>query len=261
MELSNRLYTIFHPNNALVASQLTPQQFAKHYTSGSSQHYRGKVIFAEIDASFRHPFFPLDEVMDNLAPHEDGRPKSTKFISTYRVLEHLDISAIKRLYLATQQGYCIGLDPGDYENPYEEGFVRIYAEISPMRMLVLSDYDFRDFGQYITDPDSYKSAPKQLYTQLDVNIVEFLEEFEHNPFMESPVASMHPSSLRDAFNEVRRYSGKHTKGLCVDSSLDQISYKLIRHGFMVASQEMSRFFPMPPLSQIEKDHFKFWRSM
>ena len=261
MEYKNRLYAIFHPNDALVASQLTPEQFAKHYTSGSSQHYRGKVIFAEIDPEFRSPYFRIQEVFDNLRPHEDGRPKSTKFISTYRVLEHIDIEAIQRLHLATQEGYSIALERGEYENPYEEGFVRIYAEIAPMRMLVLSDYDFRDFGGYITNPSNYKSAPKQLYTQLDVNIVEFLEEFEHNPFMESPVRNMHPSSLRDAFNEVRRYSEKHTKGLCVDSSLDEISYKLIRHGFMFASQETSRFFPMPPLSEIEKNNFKFWRAM
>ncbi len=261
MELTNRLYAIFHPNDALVASQLTPEQFAKHYTSGSSQHYPGKVIFAEIDNSFRNPYFRIEEVFANLRPHEDGRPKATKFIATYRVLEHIDISAIRMLYLATQEGHCFGLEPGEYENPYEEGFVRIYAEIAPMGMLVLSDYDFRDFGAYITNPENYKSAPKQLYTQLDVNIVEFLEEFEHNPFMESPVKNIHPSSLRDAFNEVRRYPDKHTKGLCVDSSLDEISYKLIRHGFMFASQSESRFFPMPPLTEIEKRHFKFWRSM
>ncbi|MFW6368802.1 MAG: hypothetical protein ACOCZ9_03595 [Spirochaetota bacterium] len=261
MEFKERLYAIFHPNDALVASQLTPEQFARHYTSGSAQHYHGKVIFGELASTFRDSFFPIEEVLEQLEPHDDGRPKATKFISTYRVLEHIDVQAIRKLYLATQDGACIGLEPGEYQNPYEEGFVRIYAEIAPMRMLVLSDFDFTEFGAFITDPKNYKSAPKQLYTQLNVNIVEFLEEYEHNQYIDSPIRVIHPASLRAAFNEVRRSGEKRTKGLCVDSSLDEISYRLIRHGFMFASQFGTRFFPMPPLSEIEATHERFRHSM
>ncbi len=261
MDYTNRLYFILHPNDALVASQLPPEDFAKHYTSGSSKFYRGKVIFAEIDSTYRHPFFRIEEVLSDLKPHEDGRPKSTKFISTYRTLEHIEISSIQHLYLATQEGHCIELQPGEYRNPHEEGFIRIYAEISPMRMLVLSDYDFDEFGRYVTDPENFKSAPKQFYTQVDLDIVEFLAEFEKNPFLQSPIESMHPSSLRDSFREIKQLPGKHTKGLCLDSSLDQVSYRLIRHGFMFAAGSESLFFAMPDLSEIEKNHYKFWRSM
>jgi hypothetical protein len=261
MEYTSRLYVILHPNTALVASQLPPDKFAKHYTSGSSQHAQGKVVFAELDIAFRNPYFRIDDVLQNLTPHEDGRPKSTKFISTYRVLEHIDFYALKDLYLATQEGHCIRLQQGQYQSPLEEGFVRIYAEITPMRMLVLSDYNFVEFGSHITDPSLYKSAPRQFYTQLDVNLLEFIEEFESNPFVQSPVSSMHPSTLRDAFYEIKRYPNKHTKGLCVDSSLDQISYKLIRKGFMFSSQEQSVFYPIPSLEEMEKINFKFWKAL
>ena len=35
------LYVILHPVNALVASQLGPEQFAGYYTVGSSKHHEG----------------------------------------------------------------------------------------------------------------------------------------------------------------------------------------------------------------------------
>lgn len=261
MEYVNRLYIILHPNNALIASQLTPEQFAVHYTSGSSKQYKGKVIFALLDSAFRHPYFRIDEVMEQLAPHEDGRPKATKFISSYRVLEHVDLEAIQTLYLATQEGYCIEVAASDAELPQKDQRIRLYAEINPMRMLVLSDYDFLEFGRSITDPNNYKSAPAQFYTELDINIEELLQQYNQNPFRQSPVHSLHLSTLRDGYYELNRYTDKHTKGLCLDSSLDDISYKLIGRGFMFASQNQSRFFPMPPLREIEERNYKFWRAM
>lgn len=261
MDYINRLYLILHPNAALIASQYDYQQFAKHYTQGSSKHYNGKVVFAEIDPDYRNDYFRIEEALREVHPHSDGRPKATKFISTYRALEHVEIPAIQRLYLATQEGYAIALDAGAWEDPYDKTFVRIYTEIAPMRMLVLSNYSFVDFGRYITNPENYKYAPAQLYAQVDLNIVEFLEEFEHNPFRLPPISSIHPSVLRDSFYELKSKRDKHTKGLCLNASLDQLSYKLIRHGFMFARGEEYEFFPMPPLNTIEEKHYKFWRTM
>ncbi len=85
-----RLYMVMHPNHALIASQLDPEHFAKHYTQGSTRYFEGRLIFVEVDPSFRHPYFNIDGAMADLAPHEDGRPKATKFISSYRTLEHVD---------------------------------------------------------------------------------------------------------------------------------------------------------------------------
>ncbi len=261
MELTKHLYFILFPNNALVASQLSPELFAKHYTVGASRHYEGKVIFAEIDINFRHPFFTIDKILKETIQHEDGRPKATKFISTYRVLEHIDYSAIQKLYLVSPDGYCISLEESPYSDMHKPGFIRIFAEIAPMRMLVLSDHNFIDFGKYITNPANTKSAPKQFYTQIELDMVEFLDEFEKNPFHPTPIKGLHSSTLRDGFLEMRKYPDKHSKGLCMNSSLNRLSYKLIRHGFMFSSQEESRYFPMPSSEEIEKTNFKFWRSM
>ena len=261
MAYDTYLYMILHPNNALVASQLDASRFARHYTSGSSRHYRGKVIFAEIDPAFRNPFFPIDEMFETVHPHEDGRPKATKFIASYRVLEHMDLDCIRSLYLTSQEGECIPLQPGTYIANEDNSRLRLFAEITPLRMLVLSEHGFEAFGKYVTDPKNAKSAPKQFYTQIDLDISEFVAEFEANPFRPSPVPHVHPSTLRDAFIEITTFPDKHFKGISLDSRLDQISYKLIVSGFMFSSQDATLFFPMLPRDEIEETHFKFWRTM
>jgi hypothetical protein len=261
MEYHKHLYMTLYPNNALIGSHLDPEHFARHYTSGSSRHYSGKVIFAEIDRDFRNDYFPIDEIYSDLVPHEDGRPKATKFVKSYRVLEHVDFSAIQRLYLVTQEGHCLDLEPGEHNVAHEKDKIRLYAEIAPMRMMALSEYDFPSFGGYITDMSLSKSAPKQFYTQLEIDLVDFVDEFERNPFAPSPVRNVHPSTLRDGFYELKKYIDKHNKGIALDSNLDAFSFAIIKHGFMFASQNETRFFPMPTLENIEKMNYKFWRTM
>jgi len=260
MNYENRLYMVLYPNTALIASQYDPEMFARHYTSGSSRHYSGKVIFAEIDAGYRNDFFNIEKILGVLTPHSDGRPKATKFIASYRVLEHIDFPAIGKLYISTEEGHCIALERGEHDSKGEEA-IRVYAEIAPMRMLVMSKYNPADFGAYITDPGNRKSAPKQFYTQLDIDILEFIEEFEKNPFKPSPITSLHPSTIRDAFLELMSYPNKNSKGLALDSNMDTISYRLLKHGFSFSSKDESIFYPLPSHGAIEVRNLKFWRTM
>ena len=255
------LYMICHPNPALVASQYEPEKFARHYSAGSTRYYDGKVLFAEIDANYRHPYFNIDKGLEGLVPHDDGKPKATKFISTYRVLEHIDFDAIKKLYMSNPDGSCYGLDATEYDKTHKPDFLRIFAELTPLKMLVLSSYDFSQYGKWMTDPSNPKGAPKILYTQFDLTIADFLSDFEANPLMPPPLPSIHPSKLRDAIFELRNSPDKHTKGLSLDISFNKKSYRLIRHGFMFASAEKELFFPVPPQEEIEKENYKFWRSM
>ena len=261
MTYENHIYQILYPNQALVLSQLSPEDFAKHYLIGSIRHYSGKLVFAEIDPGFRHPYFEIEEHLKFMIPHADGSPKHTKFVCSYRVMEHMDLSKIKSLYLTTSQANVLELKPGAYDKVHHKGFLRTFAEIAPLSMLVMSPLDMPEFGRFITAAHNPKGCPKLFYTQIELNVGEFLGNFEKNPFMQAPFPFLHPSKLRDAILEMKIKDEKRTKGLSLFCPLDQISFKQIRHGFMFCSQNESVFFPMPSLHEIEEKNFRFWQGM
>jgi len=261
MQTTNRLYLILHPTAALIGSQLPPEELARHYTVGPTRYYRGKVIFAEVDSAFRHPYFAIEPAFADLRPHEDGRPKATKYVSTYRVLEHVDFAALRGLYLTSAEGYCLALEQGPYEPALSGGDLRVFAEITPLRMLVLSKMDFVGFGQFITDPANPIGAPRFFYTQVELDIDGFLSEYESNPFIQPPLRNLHPEILASAIRELRAVKSKSNKGLSLHSNLDSLSYRLISRGFMFAGRGESRYYPMPADADIEKANLKFWRSM
>lgn len=256
-----RLYQILYPNQALVASQLAPEAFAKHFLIGSIRHYSGKLVFADIDPAFRHPYFDIESGLKELIPHADGSPKHTRFICSYRVMEHMDFDFIRRLYLSTSEANVLELKPATYDKVHQSGFLRTFAQIAPLSMLVMTPYDMLEFGRYITTPGNPKGCPSLFYTQIDLKVDEFLVNFEQNPFTQAPFSFLHPSKLRDAIVQLKQRPEKIMKGLSLFCPLDQISFKRIRHGFMFASQQKSRFFPMPSLHEIESRNFKFWQGM
>jgi hypothetical protein len=261
MSYTNHLYAILFPSTALVGSQLSPEEFGKHFISGSSKYYSGKLIFVEVDPGYRHPFLKIDDMLKVLTPHEDGRARATKYVSTYRVLEHLDFDALRSLYVTTPEGYTLTLQPGTLGAERQAGLIRAYVEINPVSMMLLSDLSFSEFGRFITSPASRVGAPVMFFTQVELEPDEFLRELEANPFLSSPIPDIHPGVLKKAIIELRDVKDKHTKGLSPASSLGKIGFKNLRHGFLFASQDKSKFYPMPDEKTIETTNYKFWKAM
>lgn len=260
MAYQKRLYQILYPNNSLVASQLDPEQFAKHYQVGTSRHYVGKVIFAEVDTDFRNDFFNLDEGFADVIPHEDGRPKATKFISSYRVLEHVDLDALKSLYLVTSNGRLLELKQGVHDKPHQPGLIRTYAQICPTTVLSMTKLNAVEYAQYITRPMHSKWVPTLFFTQIELPTEQFLKDFEDNPFISPPFPFVHPAKLRDAILELGN-TDKESKGISLNSDLEKIPYTKIRHGFWLVNDNASVFYPMPDADMLNKEHHQFYREM
>ncbi len=255
------LYMICYPNSALVLSQLSPENFGARYNYGSSTYYSGKLIFAEIDIDYRNDYFQIDKALDRLNPHEDGSPKATRYISSYRVLEHVDIDAIQTLYLANADGTCYPLHPGKYEPNPEEQDLKVFAEITPLTMLTLSKKNMREFGRWFTSGKHQLSVPRLLFLQVNMDIDLFLDEFERNPFAPPPLEGVHPSKVRNAILELRRRKDKDLKALTLDTAFTKESYRKINPGFMVVDEHKEKFFPMPSLKEIEMTNFRFYKGM
>ncbi len=253
------LYMIVFPINALVASQLNPLEFGEHYTIGSAKHYRGKVIFAEVDITFRDPYFEVDHYLSMTATKPNGTPKKTKFVSSYAVLEHINLKALKNLFLVTANGKTLELESKPYTAVNEPGLVRIYQEITPLSNLIASTLDQRAFGRYITSETRSKGAPKICFTQFEFNVAEFMERNKNREMMYSPIPENNPARLYDYLVELKSDPSKKTKTISLSSSLLEASYLLIRHGFWFAAGTEMVFYPMPSREELENKHYDWWR--
>lgn len=261
MELTPHLYMVCYPNTALVLSQLGPEDFGYRYNYGSTSYYAGKLIFAEIDINYRDPYFRIDDALKSLHAHPDGTPKATKYVASYRVLEHVDIDAVQVLYIANADGTSYPLYPASFEHLPSQKDIRLFAEISPVGMLTLAKYTMQQFGRWFTAPETFIHVPRILYLQIDLDVDGFLQSFEENPFMPAPLEGVHPSKLRDAILDLRNREDKMVKGITLNTSFGKESYRKIRHGFMLVDQHKEKFFPMPALREIENTNLRFWKGM
>lgn len=253
------LYMIVFPINALVASQLEPDKFGEHYTIGSAKHFSGKVIFAELNIDFRNSYFEIDRYLDLTVPHEDGSPKKTKFISSYNVLEHVNLSAVKTLYLCTTNGKVLPIEPTEYTAYNEPGLIRIYQEIAPLETLVASTKDQRDFGKFITTQTKSKGAPKMMFTQIEFDIENFLDSNKGKEIFNIDLPGVNPYRFYDCITELKKNPEKLTKTISLGSLLRDISYKYLRHGFWLSAGEEMKFFPMPSEADLENKFFYWWK--
>jgi hypothetical protein len=257
----NHLYLILFPNEALVASQLTPEEFGKHYSIGSPRHFAGKVIFLEVDINYRHDYLRLDDYLTHMDPVHPG-PKRTRFVKSYRVLEHIDFSAFQKLYLVTTDGGVLGLDRVDSAITYSDsGHVRVYQEICPLRVLAASRMDPPQFGSYITGETWSKGAPKIFFTQYDIDVEDTVANNPVYAYNMGPLPNVNPTNLPTALKELREDPTKKTKTISLNPNLDYMSYKAIKHGFWFTAGADTLFYRMPSLNELHEKHNSWWRKL
>jgi hypothetical protein len=137
---------------------LPPEKFGQYYATGHQYKSKGQAIFFEIDPAFRHEFFDLDEVFKRCVPHPDGTPKNSVYAGVYRVLEHIPVSALGKLYLSTPYGNTLGLERGEIAER-EAPTLHMYQDLAPVNSLVVSTLDPVDYYHSVTTqpPSSFAS--------------------------------------------------------------------------------------------------------
>ncbi len=260
-DYQKHLYLILFPNEALVASQLTPEEFGNHYSIGSARHFMGKVIFVEVDINYRHEYLQIDDTLKSTESGIPGRPKRTKFVKSYRVLEHVDFSALEKLYLVSTDGGVLGLEKAQQPADYGDQHVRLYQEICPLRLLVASSLDPRQFGRYITEETWSKGAPKIFFTKYDIDVAATVANNEVRAFNMGPLPNVNPTNLPTALKELHEDPTKKTKTVSLNPNLDFVSYKAIKHGFWFSHGANTVFYRMPSLDELHQKHYSWWRRL
>ena len=253
--MDKHLYFSIIPE-ALIASQLAPEQFGQYYATGHAYRSRGQALFFEVDPAFRHDFFALDAALEQCHAHEDGTPKNSVYVAAYRVLEHLPTSALGTLYLTTPYGSTMGLTRSDAEPPTGGG-LHVYKELAPVNTLVASSQDPRAFAAGITTrPTKFLSFPGLCFVELEIG--ELASDPLHGRAEDLPYENVH--HLREALLEVSR-PGKTTK-IAERTRSPEFPYRLVKQGsgFYYVNGGDFAFYPMPTHDELRDRHALWWRS-
>jgi hypothetical protein len=239
---------------ALIASMLTPEEFGVYYAVGTEKKARGQAIFFEINPDFRHDFLRIAEGVQRCVPHEDGSPKRSIYISVYRVLEHIPLDVIQKLYLVTQDGRVLGLGPSEVI-PEDATGLHLYQEIAPVHPRVVSTLGPRDFYELIVKtPASLLSLPAVCFVELRLG--ELAQDPEYGVVRDLPYFNI--DHLRQCLVELKTKT-VHTK------MVDRIHpasfpYRMIKNGVFVGNEERFLYFPLPSQEELRSEHYRWWRS-
>lgn len=239
---------------ALIASMLTPEEFGVYYAVGTTKKARGQAAFLEIDPDFRHDYFRIEEGIRRCVPHEDGTPKASIYISVYRVLEHVPLHAMGKLYLVTQDGRVLGLDAEEHLPHPTDGF-HLYQEIAPVHPLVVSSLAPREFYELIVkNPKVLMRLPAICFVELRLGAL--AEDPEHGEVGDLPYSRI--DHLRQCL------MGLATK--TVDAKMVNrvepatFAYRTIKSGIFMGNEQELMFFPLPAVETLRAEHYRWWRS-
>lgn len=251
--MKRHIYLSLIPES-LIVSMLPPEEFGNYYAVGSRKRTRGQAIFFEVDPVLLGSAMPGSGLEERCVPHADGTPKRSVYLSVYRVLEQVPLEALKRLYLVTDDGRVLGIDPAAYHPDPAEG-LHLYQEICPLTVRVASRLDPVEFGSFITDRSQPISVPKIVFC--DLILRQLRTNLESREIGELPYRNI--GHLRDCLRELSDQAGKRSK--TVERMMRQeLLYRTLKSGFFVAEGSRMLFFPMPPKDQLEREYYEWWRS-
>lgn len=250
--MTQHLYLSLFPE-ALIASQLDPEQFGTYYAVGPERKTQGQAAFFEIDPDFRHPQFPIDSGLKRCIPHENGEPKHSVYIAVYRVVEHVPVSALLRLYLTTRDGRTLGIDRAPVV-PDDEGGLHLFQEVAPLHPLVVSALGPKAFHEFLMRENTGLSVPALCWTELKLG--ELAEDPERGSISDLPYENI--DHLRSCLEQLRR--NKLTTKMVDRSCRGLFLYRTIKNGIFYGTRTELAMFAFPSLAELREKHYQWSRS-
>jgi len=254
--MSKYIYLTCTPE-ALVASMLPPAGFGLYLSTGTKKRNRSQVMFFEVDLNKIENLIDIDSLNKRCVAKEDGSPKSSVYLSVYRVLETIPTSALKSLYLTTDHGHVLELKRADYDKSQEpQNALHLYQELCPVNPLVASGLAPSVFLKRLTDGSTPIVLPKLFFVELK------LGELATNPLSGSAEHLPYPNigHLRDCLEILKGEYEKHMKTVQrIFSGL--LLYRTISTGFYVGAKDDIAFYPYPTMSELENINYEFFRAI
>ena len=252
--MSTYLYLSLIPE-ALVASMLAPEDFGLYYAIGSAKRSRGQAIFFSVDREkIADAGFPLEDVEARCVAHDDGRPKSSLYLSIYRVLERVPRDALTALHLATDDGRVLTIEPEEFVTDGEDR-THLYQEICPVSPRIVSHLNPVEFAGFITDTDRNVHVPRIAFTELTLGNLK--NDPDHKDIDNLPYPNI--GHLRDCLRELAKAPNKANKTV-LRQMTQEVLFRTIRNGVFVGDSTGITAFPLPSRDTLEREHLAWWRS-
>jgi hypothetical protein len=256
MDMRKYIYLTCNPE-ALVASMLPPEAFGLYLSTGTKKRNKGQVIFFEVDLDKIIKLIDVDSLNKRCVAKPDGSPKSSVYLSVYKVLEMIPLDALKSLFLTTDHGIVLELKKEAYYKVTEpENDLHLYQELCPVNPLVASSLAPSVFLKKLTDGSTPIVLPKLFFVELK------LGELATNPILGSAENLPYPNigHLRDCLEIIRGEYEKHMKTVHRIFS-GELLYRTIDSGFYVGANNDILYYPYPKMAELEKINYNFFRAI
>lgn len=239
---------------ALVASHLAPEEFASYLATGAEKRARGQAIFFKLTDAYATERIAQAGLGPNLGRPEGEFPRKSAYLGIYRIIENIPAAAIESLYLVTEDGRSLRIDPAEYTPEISRRY-HLYQQFCPVTTRIVSQLEPRDFVRHITDKQRRISLPGVVFAELQ------LHRLADDPEAEKVDNLPYPNlaHLRDCIRELRTFN-KPTKTV-VRFLSQEVLFRTLRRGFFYGTcDEKFLYFPMPPKEQLEGEYYPWWRS-
>jgi len=254
--MSKYIYLTCTPE-ALVASMLPPEGFGMYLSTGTKKRNKSQTIFFEVDLEKVEHLIDMESLNRRCVAKEDGSPKSSVYLSVYRVLETIPLDALKSLYLTTDHGCVLELKKAPYDKSREASKVlHLYQELNPVSPLVASELPPSVFLKRRTDGSIPRVLPKRFFVELK------LGELATNPLYGSAehLPYQNIGHLRDCLEILRGEYEKHMKTV-QRIFTGELLYRTIETGFYVGDKDDFLFYPYPGMKELENTNYEFFRAI
>jgi hypothetical protein len=254
--MSKYIYLTCNPE-ALVASMLPPEGFGLYLSTGTKKRNKGQAIFFEVDLGKIENLIDMTSLNKRCISKPDGSPKSSVYLSVYKVLETIPLAALKSLYLTTDHGVVLELRRAEYDKAKEPAkSLHLYQELCPVTPLVASSLAPSVFLKRLTDGSIPIVLPKLFFVELK------LGELSVNPLSGSAEHLPYPNigHLRDCLEIIKGEYEKHMKTVNRIFS-GELLYRTIDTGFYAGAKDEIVYYPYPRMSELEKINYNFFRAI
>jgi hypothetical protein len=254
--MNKYIYLTCNPE-ALIASMLPPEGFGLYLSTGTKKRNKAQTIFFEIDLTKIENLIDMQSLNKRCVAKDDGSPKSSVYLSVYRVLETIPLTALKSLYLTTDHGIVLELKKAAYDKSGEpQNALHLYQELCPVNPLVASSLPPSVFLRRLTDASIPIVLPKLFFVELK------LGELATEPLSGSAEHLPYPNigHLRDCLEIIRGEYEKHMKTVHRIFS-GELLYRTIDTGFYVGAKDDMVYYPYPRMAELEMINYNFFRAI